>query len=90
MLSPPLHRATEADLRRWNEFKKPLIALVPELDEFLEPAAAKLRFSVVPHAEVIGYAEEKHLWVGEKATRKVLDKIAEITVPASSPLPTSY
>lgn len=90
LLSPPLHRATEADLRRWNEFKKPLIALVPELDEFLEPAAAKLRFSVVPHAEVIGYAEEKHLWVGEKATRKVLDKIAEITVPASSPLPTSY
>ncbi|MDG2497666.1 MAG: alpha/beta fold hydrolase [Aquiluna sp.] len=90
LLSPPLHRATEMDLMRWNEFKKPLIALVPELDEFLDPAAAKIRFSVVAHAEVTGYDQEKHLWVGENATRRVLDKVAEVTVPGSSPLPRSY
>lgn len=90
LLSPPLHRATEVDLMRWNEFGKPLIALVPELDEFLEPVAAKARFSVATHAEVIGYDQEKHLWVGENATRKVLDKIAEVVAPGNSPLPTSY
>ncbi len=90
LLSPPLHRATEADLARWNDFGKPLIALVPELDEFLDPIAARARFSVVPHAEVIGYDQEKHLWVGENATRKVLDKIADVVLPGSSPLPTSY
>ena len=90
LLSPPLHRATDVDLLRWNEFGKPLIALVPELDDYLDPVAAEVRFAIVPHARVIGYDQEKHLWVGEKATKRVLDKIAEVTVPGSSPLPTSY
>jgi hypothetical protein len=90
LLSPPLHRATDADLLRWNEFGKPLIALVPELDDYLDPVAAAARFAIVPHAEVIGFDQEKHLWVGEKATKRVLDKIAEVTVPGTSPLPASY
>jgi hypothetical protein len=90
LLSPPLHRATDADLLRWNEFGRPLIALVPELDEYLDPVAAAARFAIVLHAEVVGYDQEKHLWVGEKATKRVLDKIAQVTVPGSSPLPTSF
>lgn len=90
LLSPPLHRATEADLLRWNQFQKPLVALIPELDEFLKPAEAAERFAVVPHAQVLAYESEKHLWVGERATRSVLNKIAETTVPGSTPLPTSY
>ena len=89
LLSPPLHRATEADLRRWNEFGRPLIALVPELDEFLTPEPAAQRFSAVAHAQVLAFDGEKHLWVGEKATRRVLDAIAETVAPGSSPLPTS-
>lgn len=88
LLSPPLHRATEADLKRWNEFARPLIALVPELDDYLVPEAAAKRFSVVPHAEVVAFDGEKHLWVGEKATARVLNAIAEIVVPGSTPLPT--
>ena len=90
LLSPPLHRATEADLLRWNDFGRPLIALVPELDEFLTPGPAAERFSVVPHAQVHAFDGEKHLWVGEKATRRVLNSIAETVAPGSSPLPTSY
>ncbi len=90
LLSPPLHRATDADLLRWNEFGRPLIALVPELDEYLDPIAAAARFAIVDQAEVFGFDQEKHLWVGEKATKRVLDKIAEVTVPGSSPLPTSF
>ena len=90
LLSPPLHRATEADLRRWNEFARPLVALVPELDDFLVPAAAIERFSVVPHAKVLAFDGEKHLWVGEKATARVLNTVAETVIPGSTPLPTEY
>ncbi|MEY3561714.1 MAG: hypothetical protein RL068_866 [Actinomycetota bacterium] len=90
LLSPPLHRATEEDLMRWNQTLKPLIALVPGEDDYLKPDEATKRFSVVPHARVIGFDGEKHLWVGEKATRRVLDAIAEIIVPGSSPLPTHF
>ena len=89
LLSPPLHRATVSDLQRWNEFGRPLIALVPELDEFLTPGPARERFSIVNQAQVLDFDGEKHLWVGEKATRRVLDTIASIVAPGSAPLPTS-
>jgi alpha/beta superfamily hydrolase len=89
LLSPPLHRATEADLLRWNEFAKPLIALVPELDEFLKPKEAAERFAVVPHAKVLAFDGEKHLWVGESATRRVLNQIVQEVNPSAGPLPTS-
>lgn len=88
LLSPPLHRATKSDLMRWNEFAKPLVALVPELDEFLAPKEAAQRFAVVPQAQVLAFDGEKHLWVGEGATRRVLNQIAETVLPGSSPLPT--
>ena len=89
LLSPPLHRATEADLLRWNEFAKPMIALVPELDEFLKPKEAAERFALVPHAKVLAFDGEKHLWVGESATRRVLNQIVQEVNPSAGPLPTS-
>ena len=90
LLSPPLHRATQADLERWNEFGRPLVALVPELDDYLVPEAAMARFSVVKHAQVLGFDGEKHLWVGEKATVRVLNTICETVLPGSTPLPEVY
>lgn len=90
LLSPPLHRTTSEDLERWVGFDKPLLALVPEFDEFLNPESARERFSVVPQAEVFAAADQKHLWVGETGTRMALDWIAERVVPGSSPLPTEY
>jgi len=90
LISPPLHRATDEDLARWNEFDKPLIALVPGDDDYLQPAEAAKRFAIVPKAQVIGFEGEKHLWIGENATRRALDAISEIVVPGSAPLPTQY
>jgi len=90
LISPPLHRATDQDLARWNEFDKPLIALVPGDDDYLQPAEAVKRFAIVPKAQVIGFEGEKHLWIGENATRRALDAISEIVVPGSAPLPTQY
>lgn len=90
LLSPPLHRATDVDLARWVEFGRPLHALVPELDDYLKPDEAARRFSIVPQAKVYGFDGEKHLWVGEKATRRVLNQIAQIVLPGCGDLPTSY
>lgn len=90
LISPPLHRATDQDLSRWNNFDRPLIALVPGEDDYLQPEEAAQRFAIVPNAQVIGFDGEKHLWVGEKATRRALDAISEIVVPGSTPLPTHY
>lgn len=90
LLSPPLHRATDADLLRWQDTPAKLIALVPELDEFLNPAQATERFSILPKTKLLAFDGEKHLWVGESATRRVFNAIADEIVPGSSPLPTEY
>lgn len=90
LISPPLHRANDEDLLRWNSFGKPLVALVPGEDDYLKPKEAAERFAIVPGAKVFGFEGEKHLWVGENATRRALDAISEIVVPGSAPLPTHY
>lgn len=90
LLSPPLHRADESDLKNWVDSGKKLIALVPEHDEYLAPEQAIERFSVVPEAEIIGVDGAKHLWVGESATRRVLNEIVKAVAPASYPLPEQY
>ena len=89
LLSPPLHRATDADLDAWAAFGKPLVVLVPELDDYLRPDEARERFARVPQAEVIGVDGAKHLWVGESAVRRVLDEIVAHVLPEHPvPLPT--
>jgi len=91
LLSPPLHRATDADLDRWAAFGRPLVVLVPELDDYLRPAEARQRFARVPQAEVIGVDGAKHLWVGETAVRRVLDEIVSHVAPeVPVPLPEQW
>lgn len=91
LLSPPLHRATDADLDAWAEFGKPLVVLVPELDDYLRPDEARRRFARVSQAEVIGVDGAKHLWVGETAVRRVLDEIVGHVLPDHEvPLPTHW
>ena len=90
LLSPPLSRATDADLDTWDRFGRPLVALVPELDDYLRPEEARARFARVHRAEVIGVAGAKHLWVGEAAVRRVLDEIVTHVLPGHVPLPTTW
>lgn len=86
LLSPPLHRANDADLDAWAAFGRPLAALVPEFDDYLRPTEAKERFARIPHAEVVGIEGAKHLWVGEPYVRIVLDEIVKRVNPAAYPL----
>jgi uncharacterized protein len=90
LLSPPLRRAGDADLDGWAASGKPLLVLVPELDDYLRPAEARIRFARVPGADVIGVDRAKHLWVGEPAVRIVLGEIVRRVNPAAWPLPTEW
>lgn len=90
LLSPPLSRATDADLDRWDATGKPVVVLVPELDDYLRPAEAERRFSRIRAAEVIGVDGAKHLWVGEPSVRRVLTEIVARVNPAALPLPTTW
>jgi uncharacterized protein len=90
LLSPPLHRATEADLENWIGVGKRLVALVPELDDFLPPEPARKRFAAFPETELIAVAGAKHLWVGESSTKRVLNEIVRVVNPQRYPLPESF
>ncbi len=88
LLSPPLRLAGAEQLLSWKESGKPLVAIVPEYDDYLRPAAARERFAAVPAAEVIDVPDGKHLWVGQAET--VLDLITARLNPGASPLPREW
>ena len=90
LLSPPLRRAGEQDLMKWIGSGKKLVALIPEHDEFLPLGPAIERFSALPEAEVIAVDGAKHLWVGESATKRVLNEIVRAVNPEKYPLPESF
>jgi alpha/beta superfamily hydrolase len=90
LLSPPLRYSTESDLRRWADSRKPVLALVPEFDDYLRPDEARTRFAALPQAEVVGVDGAKHLWVGEPYVRRALDEIVARVNPSAAPLPTTW
>ncbi|HYB86460.1 MAG TPA: alpha/beta hydrolase [Streptosporangiaceae bacterium] len=90
LLSPPLHRAGDADLDAWAVSGKPLLVMVPGLDDYLRPPEAAERFARVPQAELIAVDRAKHLWVGEPSVRIVLGEIVRRVNPAAWPLPTEW
>jgi len=90
LLSPPLHRTTDAELAAWNDVATPIVAVVPEFDDYLRPEEARRRFAVVPRAEVVAVEGGKHLWVGEKQTTRVLSEIVQRVAPQALPLPATW
>ena len=90
LLSPPLRFATDDDLRQWNAPGRPLLCLVPEFDDYLRPDEATSRFGVVDRAEARAVPGAKHLWVGERFVKVVLDAIVGCVAPAHAPLPTEW
>lgn len=85
LLSPPLKSATDDDLDAWAASDRPLVCVVPELDDYLRPGAARARFARVPRATVVGVPKAKHLFVG--FTEEALDEIVKATAPQAYPLP---
>ncbi|QNN51986.1 alpha/beta hydrolase [Nocardioides mesophilus] len=89
LLSPPLRYSRPEHLAAWAESGRPLTALVPEHDDYLQPPEARERFAVVPQAEVVAVEGAKHLWVGDAET--VLDQIvARVAPDVDVPLPREW
>ena len=86
LLAPPLHRATETEVAAWAGDARRLVAVIPELDDFLRPDEARERFASVPTLEFVAVEQGKHLWVGENQTRRVLTEIVTRLNPAALPL----
>jgi alpha/beta superfamily hydrolase len=90
LLSPPLKFTLPEHLQGWASSGRPLVALVPELDDYLRPDEAVRRFSGIPQARVVGVEGAKHLWVGETYVRRALDEIVAMVSPGAGPLPTTW
>jgi uncharacterized protein len=87
LLSPPLRTSEISDLEFWAKDGRPITALIPEFDDYLQPAAAAEAFKVVSQIKLINVDEAKHLWVGEPAVYRVLSEITKIISPEKLPLP---
>jgi alpha/beta superfamily hydrolase len=90
LLAPPLHRATDEEVAAWAGDSRKLVALIPEHDDYLQPAEAAERFASVPNIQLINVEDGKHLWVGENQTRRVLTEIVAQVNPSALPLPTEW
>ena len=90
LLSPPLHRTTEEEVAAWAGSGKRLIAIVPELDDYLRPPEARERFASVPDIDLIAVEGGKHLWVGESQTYRVLTEIVARLNREALPLPAEW
>ena len=89
LLSPPLRYCTDAHLDRWASDGRPVVAIVPEHDDYLQPAQARSRFARVPQAEVVPVEGGKHLWVGH--AERVLDEVVARLAPSVPvPLPRTW
>ena len=90
LLSPPLRTTSNEELAYWNTDLRPVIALVPELDDYLKPDEAIKRFSLVPHIKIIAVQGAKHLWLGEPFVNRVLSEINSIVTGDQEALPLEF
>ncbi len=88
LLSPPLRFSTPEHLAAWGESGKPVVALVPEHDDYLQPDAARERFAPLPQARIVPIEGCKHLWVGETFVRRALQEVVDVVAPGVGALPT--
>ena len=90
LLSPPLRRTTPDEVATWAGSGKRLVAVIPELDDYLRPAEAAQGFASVPELEFVAVEGGKHLWVGEEQTYRVLSEIVARLNPPALPLPRTW
>ena len=90
LLSPPLRTTTNEQLEYWNTDLRPIAALVPEFDDYLQPEAARERFAIVPKLKIIAVHEAKHLWLGDPSVHRVLSEITSIVTGVATTLPLEF
>jgi alpha/beta superfamily hydrolase len=90
LLSPPMQRTKDSDLEFWQNDSRPVIAFVPEHDEYLNPTQAAIRFKDFPRLNLIPIEKAKHLWVGEPFVYLILSEITRLIAPDALPLPKEF
>jgi len=90
LFSPPLHRTSAEEVAAWSDAPVPVVALIPELDDFLPPKDSTVGFAPAPNIELVMADGAKHLWVGETQTRFVLNEITKRLNPDAAPLPEAW
>ena len=90
LLSPLLRTTRDEDLLYWNRDLRPIIAFVPEFDEFLKPQEARQRFSIVPTIKIVAVEGAKHLWLGEPFVHRILSEINSIVTGDTQSLPLEF
>ncbi len=88
LLSPPMQRTKDSDLEFWQADPRPVIAYIPEHDEYLNPTQAVERFKNFPRLNLIPVDGAKHLWVGEPFVHLILSEITKQIAPDFLPLAT--
>jgi alpha/beta superfamily hydrolase len=86
LLSPPLMYTKPEELIFWAQDGRPIIALVPEHDEYLTPSEARVKFAGIPQIEIKVGENMKHLWLGEPSVQFVHNEIVKRVVPEKYPL----
>lgn len=81
LISPPVRFSDADDLRAWQATGLPVTCLIPEFDDYLKPEQARERFADLPNARLVVGEGGKHLWVGEPATRFVLNELVRAVTP---------
>jgi alpha/beta superfamily hydrolase len=81
LISPPLRFSAESDLDAWARFGRPLTAIVPEFDDYLQPEEARKRFARVPQARVVAIPGAYHLFVGR--TEDAFDALVHAVLHSS-------
>jgi alpha/beta superfamily hydrolase len=90
LLSPPLRTSQESDLEWWAHDGRRVIAIVPEFDDYLPPAQARIRFAKLSQLEMVEVENGKHLWIGEPSVQRIHNEIVKIVNLDKYPLPTHY
>jgi alpha/beta superfamily hydrolase len=90
LLSPPLRFTTTEELAAWADSPLPIVAFVPEHDDYLPPKDAVASFAVAPNIRIVAVAGAKHLWVGEKFVAELLNSITEVIAPGLGFLPEEW
>ena len=87
LLSPPLRFAPTTHLDAWAASGKPLVALVPELDDYLRPDEARAAVRARPAGRGDRRRRREAPVGGGAAVRRVLDEIVAVVAPGRAPLP---
>ncbi|NQU36563.1 MAG: alpha/beta hydrolase, partial [Actinobacteria bacterium] len=83
LISPPLRYTNAQELAAWAQRDCPVLALIPEFDDYLRPDAAAQAFAPLPAVELMTGSGAKHLWVGEPSVQFVLNELVRVVQPAA-------